>query len=261
MFPRKDLFGKADEYVYQEPLKQEDGLQVGSIHEHFEDPELLINMVKETIKGNYPDVHSILIVKNDQLVLEEYFYDYDKDTPHQLRSATKPFIGGILGITVDQGYIESEQEALFDYFGEVYPEMQVEDVKREITIEDFLRYKHGLDCENDNPESAGYEIAMMSSEDWVKHTLALPVVTEPGTVTSYCTGCATTIGGLAELVIDTSIEEFAKKYFFDPLEITNYEWRFDADPSSMNTFNQMFITPRDLIKIASMYKNGGQWQD
>lgn len=259
MFPRKELFGKSEEYEYKTPVKVDDGLQTGKIDEEFKNPASLIKMIEETIKGNYPDVHSILVFKNNKLVLEEYFYDYDKDTPHQLRSATKPFIGAIMGIAVDKGYIASEQDKIFDYFKSVYPDIPLDDKKRDITIEDFLRYRHGLDCENDNPESAGNETTMMQSEDWVKHTLELPVVTEPGKVTSYCSGCSLTIGNLTEIATDTAIEDFAKKYFFDPLEITNYKWRFDADKTSSTTFSQMYLTPRDLVRIGKMYQQGGVW--
>ena len=46
-------------------------------------------------------------------------------------------------------------------------------------------YRHGMDCENDNPETAGNEQSMMKSQDWVKYTLDLPMVEEPGKTSSY----------------------------------------------------------------------------
>lgn len=33
-----------------------------------------------------------------------------------------------------------------------------------MTIEDFLMYRHGMDCENNNPESNGSEQKMMESD-------------------------------------------------------------------------------------------------
>lgn len=106
MFPRKELFKNPDNYSYQKPIETDDGLETGLLKNEFKNPKAIIDMVKETIKGNFPDVHSILIYKNNKLVLEEYFYGYDKDKPHQLRSATKPFIGGVLGIAIDKGFIK-----------------------------------------------------------------------------------------------------------------------------------------------------------
>ena len=209
MFPRKELFQNPNNYVYQEPKKTVDGLETGSLKDEFKNPVPIINMVKETIKGKFPDVHSILIYKNNKLVLEEYFYGYDANTPHQLRSATKPFIGGILGIAVDKGFIKNEKEKLLPYFNSIYPEIaNLNDRKKEITIENFLMYKHGMDCENNNQESKGNEQAMMKSKDWVKYTLDLPMIAESGKSSSYCTGCALTLGSLVEIATDEKIESF-----------------------------------------------------
>jgi CubicO group peptidase (beta-lactamase class C family)/uncharacterized Tic20 family protein len=260
VFPRKELFHHPDDYIYQKPKETSDGLQTGLLEKEFQNPEPIINMVKETIAGNYPDVHSILIYKNDKLVLEEYFYGYDKNAPHQLRSATKPFIGGILGIAVDQGFIKSEKDRILPYFNSRYPEIaNLDKRKKEITIENFLRYQHGMDCENNNPDSKGNELKMMQSKDWVKYTLDLRIIGEPGLSSSYCTGCALTLGSLVEIATDKNIENFAKENLFEPMGISNYNWTFEPNQASMNTFSQMSITPRDLIKLAKLFKDGGKW--
>ncbi|MFT5667445.1 MAG: hypothetical protein ACI9DK_001639, partial [Vicingaceae bacterium] len=72
MFPRKELFDNPDNYVYQKPKETSDGLKTGHLKDGFKNTVPIINMVKETIKGKYPDVHSILIYKDKKLVLEEY---------------------------------------------------------------------------------------------------------------------------------------------------------------------------------------------
>jgi len=262
MFPRKELFHNPDNYVYHKPKKTTDGLETGSLEEEFKNPEPIIDMVKETIKGKFPDVHSILIYKNNKLVLEEYFYGYDENTPHQLRSATKPFIGGILGIAVEKGLIKSEKDKLLPYFNSRYPEIaNLDDRKKEITIENFLMYRHGMDCENNNVESKGNEQSMMESKDWVKYTLDLPMVAESGKSSSYCTGCALTLGSLVEIVTNKNIEYFAKESLFNPLGISNYVWTFEPNQASRTHFSQMYITPRDLIKLAKLFKDGGIWKD
>ena len=261
MFPREALFHNPDEYKYQQPIDINDGLKTGHLKDEFKNSESIINMVKETIKGDFPDVHSILIYKNNKLVLEEYFYGYNKDTPHQLRSATKSFISGIVGIAVDKGFIQSETNKILPYFKSKYPEIDnLDDRKNEATIENFLMYRHGLDCEDGNQDSKGNELSMMNSEDWVKYTLDLPMVTEPGKTSSYCTGCALTLGSLVEIVTGNNIEDFARKNLFAPLGISNYKWTFEPNKSSMTNFSQLKLTPRDLVKLAKMYKDGGQWK-
>jgi hypothetical protein len=119
-FPRRELYKKAETYHYQIPVEKSDGLQVGDLNSTFSNPEAIINMLKETIKGEFRDVHSILIWKDGKLVLEEYFYGYNEDKPHQLRSASKSFIGTLVGIAIDQGKIKSENELLLPLFEDEY---------------------------------------------------------------------------------------------------------------------------------------------
>ncbi len=54
---------------------------------------------------------------------------------------------------------------------------------------------------------------MMASDDWVKYTLDIPAVTEPSTISSYCTGCALTIGNLVEKVTDKKLRILPRKIF------------------------------------------------
>lgn len=262
MFPRKELFYNPEAYRYQKPIDIYDGLKTGSLESEFKNPELIIDMVKKTIKGDFANVHSILIYKNNKLVLEEYFYGYNKDTPHQLRSATKSFIGGVVGIAVDKGFIKSETDKLIPYFKSRYPKIaNLDSRKKELTIENFLMYRHGMDCEDSNPESTGNHLSMMESEDWVKHTLDLPMVAMPGESSVYCTGCALTLGSLVEITTGNSIEKFARKNLFEPLDISNYDWVFEPNKESMTSFSQLKLTPRDLVKLAKMYKDGGKWKE
>ncbi len=261
MYPRKELFRNPNGYSYEKPTAINDGLKTGLLTDEFKQPELILEMVKETIKGNYPEVHSILIYKSNKLVLEEYFYGYDTKTPHQLRSATKPFIGGVLGIAIDKGFIKSETENILPLFSSKYQDIaNVDSRKKQLTIENLLRYRHGLDCENNNPNSKGSEQSMMESEDWVKHTLDLPMVKKAGVSSEYCTGCALAVGSLVEIATDDKIENFAKTHLFEPMGITNYDWTFEPNRSSLTTFSTMKITPRDLVKLAKMYKDGGKWK-
>jgi len=262
MLPRRSLFKTPENYVYEIPKNLSDGIKSGNLMIEFKHPEPILDMVKHTIEGKFPDVHSLMIYKSGKLVLEEYFYGYDQSTMHQLRSAGKSLKGGILGITIDKGFIKSEEEPLLPYFSTKYPEIaNLDKRKRSIKIKDFLRYRHGMDCVNDNPDSQGNEQLMMQSDDWVKYTLDLPMVQEPGKSSSYCTGCSLTINSLIEICTDQDIEDFANQHLFSPLGISNYKWTFEPNPTSKNTFNQLYLTPRDMLKLAIMYKDGGRWND
>ncbi|MGH9748485.1 MAG: hypothetical protein ACRD6R_00985 [Candidatus Polarisedimenticolia bacterium] len=48
-------------------------------------------------------VHSILVARRGRLVLEEYFFGFDRETPHDLRSAGKTFASVMLGAAIMKG--------------------------------------------------------------------------------------------------------------------------------------------------------------
>jgi len=60
MLPRKELFHNPDDYRYRRPNKINDGLETGLLEDEFKNPEFVVDMVKQTITGNFPEVHSIL---------------------------------------------------------------------------------------------------------------------------------------------------------------------------------------------------------
>jgi hypothetical protein len=67
-------------YKYTVPEDNSDGLQTASLDNTKFDKGLLSQMVTKVVAGDYPNVHSILLVKEGKLVFEEYFYEYTKDS-------------------------------------------------------------------------------------------------------------------------------------------------------------------------------------
>jgi CubicO group peptidase (beta-lactamase class C family) len=67
------------------------------------------------------------------------------------------------------------------------------------------------------------------------------------------------LGRLVEKVSGQPLETFARENLFEPLGIRNFDWRFKPDRSSINTFCQLSLTPRDMMKIGLLYLNGGTW--
>ena len=64
-------------------------------------------------------VRSLLVQKNNNLIIEEYFRNATPDHPYNIKSASKSIISLLVGIAVDQGKI-SLDETLGDYFSEYF---------------------------------------------------------------------------------------------------------------------------------------------
>jgi CubicO group peptidase (beta-lactamase class C family) len=220
---------------------------------------LLKTMVQKIVAGSYPNVHSILGIKNNKLVFEEYFYEYTSDSLQEMRSATKSVDGALMGIAIHQGLIKSVHERLVDLLPE-YHFANPSPLKDEITIQDLLDNQSGVNYDEAWDKSIGNETDMNVSNDWVKYTFDLPMLEAPGKVGRYNSGNPVTVGWLVEKYSKMSMYDYAAKNLFGPIGITDFKWNFKPDRSNADNYCQVLLTPRDMAKFALLYLNNGVWQ-
>lgn len=258
-YPRQPKY-RYHRYTYKRTLspKLNDGIVIGSFGSSGLNKKDIQEMVDKVVDESYPDIHSILLFRDNKLILEEYFYEYNRNDLHQLRSATKSFISALVGIAASQGLIKNLDEPIFNYF----PEYAAggDPRKNNITIRQLLTNTSGFDCDINDTNSVSDETRMGNSDDWVKYTLQLPVKDTPGVKGKYCSGNAIVLGKLVEKVSRTTLDEYAEKNLFKPLGIKNFKWNFKPDLSSAETFCQLYLRPRDMAKFGLLYLNKGQWQ-
>ncbi len=200
----------------------------------------------------------MLIIKDNKLIFEEYFYEYDETVLQEIRSATKSFYSALVGLAIDNKMIRSKNDPVLGFFPE-YNVKNPSPEKYKITIENLLTNQSGLDCEDDDPNSAGNENKMYSKPDWVKFVLDVPMLDSPGGKARYCSGGVMALGKIVEKASHQSLYSFSKKYLFGPLGVTNYTWEFQPDASHQDSYGQLYIRPRDMAKFGLLYLNEGQW--
>jgi len=247
-----------DTYTYRAPEDLDDGIDVASLSTG--DPLLdsLSAMTTQVYAEAFPGLNSALVYKSGALVFEEYFYEFNRDTPHQQRSATKTLVALLAGAAIDSGAISSVDEKIMPYFGQYKDLANVDDRKRAITIGDLLSMQSGFDC-NDWGDSAGNESKMVQTDDWARFMLDLPMTSAPGTTGSYCSGNVVLVGKIIETATAKPLKEFADDVLFKPLGIKNYQWDFRPDLSNANNFIQAWLTPRDMMKIGILIADNGVW--
>ncbi len=247
-----------DTYVYRVPEDLHDGIGVGSLKAG--DPLLdsLSAMTTQVYAEAFPGLQSALVYKSDALVFEEYFYEFNRDMPHQQRSATKTLMALLVGAAIDSGAISSIEEKILPYFDQYSDLTNVDDRKRAITISDLLSMQSGFDC-NDWGDSVGNESKMVQTNDWARFILDLPMTAMPGTTGSYCSGNVVLVGKIIERATGKPLKEFADDVLFNPLGIKDYEWDFRPDLSNANNFIQAWLRPRDMMKIGILISDNGAW--
>jgi CubicO group peptidase (beta-lactamase class C family) len=252
--------GRPMAYSYSPPVDRHDGIAVGEAAAAGIDPSSVARLVGRVVDGTYPDVHSILVYRGGHLVVEEYFYDYDADRPHQLRSATKSVVSALVGIAIDRGMLESDTARVMRYLP-FSGYANADPRKDRLTIRDLLTMRSGLACDDWDPSSPGNESRMYRSGDWVKYVLDLPVTDAPGTRGRYCSGNVAVAGRIVERVARTALPAFARQQLFAPLGIRaqDVRWNYTLDSTNSATFAQVYLRPRDMLKLGMLYQQGGRW--
>ena len=73
-------------------------------------------MIKDVISQEYGRLESFLIIKNEKLVLEEYFYNYSRKDLHNIFSCTKSIVSLASGIALKKVENLKVKNPIFDIF-------------------------------------------------------------------------------------------------------------------------------------------------
>ncbi|MBC8166368.1 MAG: serine hydrolase [Bryobacteraceae bacterium] len=248
-------------YRYQPPPRLPDGIQVGKADPATLPAKVAEQLVKGVIDRTYADVHSILIYHKGALLLEEYFYGFDRDRPHEMRSFTKSVISLIAGAAVDRGLLRANEPVLARLG---YPAFHNPDPRKaKVTLTHLLNNQSGFACNEHDRSSPGNEVKLFETPDWVKAFVDLPMVADPGTVGRYCSGGFYATGRIVERAAGKSLPEFADRVLLEPLGIrrTDWKWNFTLDRSQRNAFGQLYLRPRDMLKLGILVQGRGKWKD
>ncbi len=220
-------------------------------------PGVLLSQMTEAINTNkFPGIHSVLIFHNDSLAYEHYFNGYSMDSLHDSRSSFKSVIALLVGIATDRGLIKNTSQKVLDFFPE-YASLKIDKRKRAITIQNLLDMESGLDCEEFNG-TKDCEDEMVTTKDWVKFALNLPMKNSPGKVWAYTSCNPMIISGVISRAAHMPVMDFAKKYLFTPLGIVHYKWTKDPAGNGM-TAGSFYILPSDMLKLGRLVNDGGEW--
>lgn len=197
-------------------------------------------------------VTSLLIQQEGELLAEKYFNGMRQGRTANIKSASKSIISLLVGIAVDEGYIESVEEPIRPYF-EDYFEANPDSVKESITIKDLLTMRSGL--ETTSFHNYGRWVV---SDNWVEFTLNQPMEKQPGGDMAYSTGTSHLLSAILTKATGKSTKSFAEEYLFEPMNIRVGGW--DRDPQGYYMGgNNMALRPVDMAKIGQMMLDEGKY--
>ena len=176
-----------------------------------------------------------------------------------MRSASKSVISLLVGVAIDRKLIASANEPVVKFFPE-YSSVKSPGWDQ-VTLRHLLTMSSGMqwdenrgwnDPKNDEPH-------LGSEADPIRYILSKPIAAPPDTVWTYNGGGTDLLGNILERVSGKPLEAFAREVLFQPLGITDLEWKTYPKNGKIASAVGLRIRPRDAAKIGQLVLNGGAW--
>ena len=167
-----------------------------------------------------PNLKSLIVYKDNSIIKEKYFHNGAADIEHDIRSVTKSVMSTLIGIAIDNGFIQSEDQTIDVFLDPLVGNL--DSAKSKIRIRDLLSMSSG----------------------------------QPGQTFYYNSGASHLLSIILTQATGMSSYNFAKQYLFQPLGISDHNWSTDKQGSN-NGAAGLRLTPQDMLKIGILYLNGG----
>lgn len=205
------------------------------------------------------DFRGLVVIKNNQIVIEEYFNTFWRNTIHDIRSAGKSVTALLLGVALKEGLVQNLEQDVYSFFPKSkYPSVN-EDYKR-IKIKHLLDMSSGLDADTDNSQTTGHAVNWIARDNWKDYLLSVPLTSDPGKKWVYADINPLLIAAIIEETSGMSLKDYAKIKLFDPLGIVQFYWYTNAS-NQTGAAGNLFLSTLDFAKLGVLVVNEGIWKD
>jgi CubicO group peptidase (beta-lactamase class C family) len=198
---------------------------------------------------------AFLVIQNDSVKYEEYWDEWTADTPSNIFSCTKSIVSLLIGIAIDEGYIQSVNQSI----GEFLPEF-AQAPENKITIKDLLTMSSGSSWSESHSSVMSITAKAYYGDNLKEIILGLKAKEEPGKVFEYRSGDTQLLAFILEKVTGVSISKYAEDKLWKPIQAKNPAlWSLDKKGGDEKTFCCFNTNARDIARIAKLILNKGMW--
>lgn len=178
--------------------------------------ESKINELERVVASRYSNITGIVVLKDGENIYEQYFNGCNMESKIHVYSVSKSILSILIGIAIEQGYIKSINQKIYDFFPE-YRSKKHDPTVSNVTLRDMLTmtvpYKY--------KESPLIYMRYFMSKDWVSFSLNQLNNKHANGSFRYTPLIGPDIlSGIITRATGKSVLEFAKEVLFLPLNIT-----------------------------------------
>ncbi|MBN7797925.1 serine hydrolase domain-containing protein [Parahaliea mediterranea] len=201
------------------------------------------------------DTSALLVIKDGQIIYEQYRHGDSRDSLHTSFSVAKSFTSALLGIALAEGHIDSLDDPLRKYL----PELDSPTFDG-VTVEHVLQMSSGVrfDETYTDPES---DINRMTAQvppmTYLEYINQLEREHAPGTYNHYASVNTQLLGILLVRVTGESLTDYMTSRLWHPLGMEHKGlWTLDEQGIEL-AMGGLAASARDYAKLGLLYLNDG----
>ena len=200
------------------------------------------------------DLHSVMIVKNGNVVYERWFGENAPGKNHVMWSVSKTYTSMAIGFAVDEKKL-TVNDKVISFFPADLPNDVSENLAA-LRIKDLLTMSVGHD--NDPTGVVTRNLETLNEASWEKLFFAQPIPHKPGTKFVYNSLATYMLSSIIQKVTGEKLIDYLKPRLFEPLGIENPVWT--SNPAGVNIGGWgLFVKTEDMAKLGLLLLQKGKW--
>jgi len=246
--------GRKVRLKYTIPRHPEPGLPVKDLAKTSLKWAPLQAVLTRAAQGEWGRIHGVLLADGGSLVLEQYYFGFEKDDLHEIRSVQKGLVALELMKLLELGAIKSLEEPFEHFLNPAQKKVWQASGKSSITLHHLLTMTSGLDA-----LAYGSESVMQSrSGDYVAYMLNAPVTRPAGEAFEYHSGAMNLLVAAAETAGGEPFASLLQKHFWEPMGIQKTHFYYDPSGRFYGAGGGA-MRPRDLLKVGLLIAGQGRF--
>jgi CubicO group peptidase (beta-lactamase class C family) len=199
---------------------------------------------------------SFLVIKNDSIIYENYWEQYNDKSVTNSFSMAKSFTAALIGIAIKKGLIKSVDEPVGNYI-----DSYKEGDKAKITIKHLLTMSSGIDFDETYSSPWAWPSEAYYGIDVNALTLKAVVKETPGITWKYKGGDTQLLGIILKKVLGyKTVSQFAAENLWQKMGAEQPAfWSLDKANGMEKVSCCWYATARDFARFAKLYMNKGNW--
>lgn len=228
-----------------------------SKHSNYNKEPLSNEFIDELKRGG---AASFLVVKDGQVISENYFNGYDDRSKTNSFSMAKTVMTLLLGIAIDEGYVRDLDQPIVDFI----PEFGDDPLGSKATIAQFSLMNSGYEWDENYYTPFSPTVELYYGDNVEEFLLGGEFTAEPGSFWEYSSASTQIMGifvlrALQKAGAADTLSEYLSEKIWQPLQM-NDDALWHLDDSGMElVYCCLNTNARNFAKLGLLMLNRGQW--